>query len=331
MRAVAKARANIALVKYWGKRNAALNTPARGSLSVTLDALVTETSVELVEGDRDELVFDGAPGSGSDLDRVSRFLDLIRERAKNSKRARIVTSSTFPSASGLASSASGFAALAVASLRAYGLSLTPREVSILARRGSGSAARSIFGGFVRMHAGERNDGTDAFAEPIEGTHLELHAAIAVFRSDRKKVASGVAMEWTRERSPYYEAWLATVERDLAEAEDALKRSDFSKLGEVAEGNCLAMHACVMAARPGIFYFCPSTLWAIDRIRSLRTVGVPVFFTIDAGPHLVAFTTRASLRQVAAALEEHPDIDRVIRSEIGGPAELVDGGHEGRGA
>jgi diphosphomevalonate decarboxylase len=325
-KAIATACANIALVKYWGKRDEKLNLPRKGSLSVTLDALRTITEVELLPltdpSACDALMLDSEPTSGKKLERVSRFLDLVRETAKSTRRARVVSSNTFPAASGLASSASGFAALAVAAARAYGLDPDARSLSLLARRGSGSAARSIFGGIVRMHAGTLEDGSDAFAEPFIGAKLELHSAIAVAVRREKAVGSTEGMELTRMTSPYHSAWLDTIDRDLADAEDALRTGDIDKLANVVEASCLAMHANAMAARPGLLYFSGATLWAIERIRALRRTGTPVFFTVDAGPHVVAFTLEAHLGQVKAALKEHADFVDVVSSPVGEDAHLV---------
>lgn len=315
MRAVATARANIALVKYWGKRDDALNLPARGSLSLTLEALATRTSVSLLSSSAsaDELLLDGVAQTGKPVQRISQFLELVRASAGSSFFARVESTNTFPTAAGLASSASGFAALAVAAAGAYGLSLSPKELSILARRGSGSAARSIFGGFARMGL--------EYAEPITDAKLELVAAIAVARAKSKDIGSTDGMKHTASTSPYHDAWLAQVDRDLAAAADALANGDFAALARITEGSCLAMHADAMAARPGILYFQPVTLWAIARVRSLQKAGVPVFFTIDAGPHLVAFTTAEALETVRAALSEHEDIANVLVSRPGGPAAL----------
>lgn len=311
MRAVATARANIALVKYWGKRDDALNLPARGSLSLTLDALATRTQVELHDGPEDTLFLDGAEQTGRPVQRISKFLDLVRAQVNTTVRARVTSVNAFPTAAGLASSASGFAALAVASTRAYGLTLAPRELSILARRGSGSAARSIFGGFVKMGM--------EFAQPVEGVKLELCAAIAVAKAKSKDVGSTDGMKHTAATSPYHLAWLEQVELDLLRAERALLLGDFNALAEVTEGSCLAMHADAMAARPGILYFGPVTLWAISRVRALRAEGVPVFFTVDAGPHLVAFTTMEALPRVTQELSAHEEIAQVITARSGGPA------------
>jgi diphosphomevalonate decarboxylase len=313
MRSVATARANIALVKYWGKRDDAFNLPARGSLSLTLDALSTRTLVELHDGPEDTLFLDGTEQTGRPVQRISKFLDIIRAAVQTTVRARVTSVNAFPTAAGLASSASGFAALAVAASHAYALKLTPRELSILARRGSGSAARSIFGGFVKMGM--------EYAEPIERAQLELCAVIAVAKAKQKEIGSTDGMKHTAATSPYHLAWLDQVDLDLLRAERALIVGDFNTLADVTEGSCLAMHADAMAARPGILYFGPVTLWAISRVRALRAEGVPVFFTVDAGPHLVAFTTLEALPRVKQELEAHPEIAQVITARTGGPAAI----------
>ncbi|MCK6551799.1 diphosphomevalonate decarboxylase [Myxococcota bacterium] len=322
-KATATACANIALVKYWGKRDAALNLPARGSLSATIDALKTHTTVEVIDAPEDELYLDGEKKSGRAVARITRHVDLVRAATGRRERVRVTSTNSFPTAAGLASSASGFAALAVGASRALGHHATPSELSVLARRGSGSAARSIFGGFVRMYAGTRDDGTDAFARPMDGVHVELAAAIAVARAKEKEIGSTDGMDHTAATSPYHDEWLTQVDRDLDACEAALRAKDFDALAAVTEGSCLAMHADAMASRPGIIYFQPVTLWAIARVRALRAEGVPVFFTIDAGPHVVAFTEPAHLERVRAALSAHAEIDQVLTSHLGGPAHVVE--------
>lgn len=313
----ASARANIALVKYWGKRDVPLNLPETGSLSLTLDALETRTRVDLVAGaDEDTLHLDGAPAPEKARARVSRFLDRVRAATGRSERAAVASENSFPTAAGLASSASAFAALAKAAADAYGLDASPRALSILARRGSGSAARSVFGGFARMNAGTRPDGEDAYAEPVEDARITLSAAIAVADAGEKAVGSTDGMERTRATSPYHAAWVRQVERDLEAAQAALREGDFERLAPVVEGSCLAMHADAMAARPGVIYVRAATLWALERVRGLRAAGTPVCFTIDAGPHVVAFTPPEHLAAVAAALGEHPEVKTVLTSPPG---------------
>jgi diphosphomevalonate decarboxylase len=317
--------ANIALVKYWGKREPSLNLPETGSLSLTLDALRTTTELELIDGPADEMLLDGVRQTGRALERVSSFLEVARaectDPALRRARARVVSNNSFPSAAGLASSASGFAALAVAANAAYRLGRDRTALSALARRGSGSAARSIFGGYVRMNSGAQPDGSDAAAHPIEGIKLELSAAIVVGKAEEKAVSSTDGMEHTRKTSPFHEAWVRQVERDLVAAEEALASSAIMRLSEIVEANCLAMHADAMAARPGVIYFSPLTLWAIERVRELRSVGTPVMFTVDAGPHVVAFAPPAEIGWIGAALAAHPGVDRIILSHAGGPATI----------
>lgn len=325
----ARSCANIALVKYWGKRDAALNLPAAGSLSLTLGSLITETTVVYDGGlARDEMTLDGQPASEAVRAKTSQWLELVRamvrERGGRPRFARVESANHFPTASGLASSASGFAALAVAATKAAGLELSARELSILARRGSGSAARSIFGGFVRMHAGAAADGSDCFAEPLLAPALcEVRMLIAVVGAGAvKEHSSRDAMDHTAETSPYYAAWLAQVPRDLRAAERALAEGDLPELGALAEANALAMHASAIAARPGIIYWQPATLALLAKVRELRRAGVPAWATMDAGPHVKVLTDSTHAAQITVELAAVPGCSRVLRSEAGPGAMVV---------
>lgn len=322
----ARACANIALVKYWGKRDARLNLPAAGSLSLTLDALVTTTQVTFDPAlTRDELVLDGAAAGPGELLRTSEFLDLVRAAAHIATRARVVSKNAFPTASGLASSASGYAALAVAATRAAGVALSPRALSILARRGSGSAARSVFGGFVRMHAGRSDDGSDAFAEPLGSPLTEqVRMVIAIVGGGAAKShGSRDAMDHTAATSPLYRAWLELVPRDLAAAEAALAAGDLEQLGTIAEANALAMHASAIAARPAVIYWQPATLAALAEVRARRAAGLAAWATMDAGPHVKVLTTAGDAAAVAQALRGVPGVTDVAIAAAGGPAAIVD--------
>lgn len=318
----ARACANIALVKYWGKRDAALNLPAAGSLSLTLAGLVTETTVAFDPSlESDELVLDGAPAAA---DRITPFLDLVREAAQVTAHARVRTRNDFPTASGLASSASGFAALALAATRAAGLPLDARALSILARRGSGSAARSIFGGFARMYAGTRDDGSDAFATPIESPLADrVRMVIAIVGGGAPKThGSRDAMDHTAATSPFYAAWVALVPHDLEAAEAAIERGDLQALGEITEANALAMHASAIAARPAVVYWQPPTLAALAAVRELRARGHAAWATMDAGPHVKVLTTAGDAEAVARALATVPGVTDTIISTAGGPATVI---------
>lgn len=323
--ATARACANIALVKYWGKRDAARNLPAAGSLSLTLGALITETTVELDPVLRaDELVLDDAPARPTDVARISAFLDLVRAEAQISTRARVRTRNEFPTASGLASSASGYAALAVAATSAAGVAMSPRALSMLARRGSGSAARSIYGSFVRMHAGHADDGSDAFAEPVASRLADrVRMVIAIVGGGAPKThGSRDAMEHTAATSPYYRAWLDLVPGDLAAAEGALAAADLAALGAIAEANALAMHASALAARPAIVYWQPATLALLAEVRALRARGVGAWATMDAGPHVKVLTSIDEADAVATALRAVPGTTEVLVSGPGSAASVI---------
>jgi diphosphomevalonate decarboxylase len=313
----ARAGANFALIKYWGKADARLNVPAVGSISITLDALFTDTQVELdAELPRDELVLDNRRRD-EDLGKISACLDLLRRRAGVATRARVTSRNNFPTGAGLASSASGFAALVLAAEAALGLALTPRERSIVARQGSGSAARSVFGGFVEMHAGTASDGSDSFAEPLLGAaEWPLEVVIAVTAKGEKEVDSRSGMTRSATSSPYYPAWVAGQSADLAGARAAIRARDFAALAELAEHNCMKMHAAALAARPPLVYWNGATIECLHSVRRLRVAGVPVFFTIDAGPQLKAVCAPGARNDVEGALREVPGVLELLTSGLG---------------
>ncbi|NND59937.1 MAG: diphosphomevalonate decarboxylase [Gammaproteobacteria bacterium] len=321
--ATAIAHPNIALVKYWGKRDAALNLPAVGSISITLDTLATTTSVQFDSDlDRDTLSLDGQ-SSETSLGRVSACLDLLRARAGVDTRAAVSTSNNFPTGAGLASSASGFAALVTAADAALSLDLPPQTRSILARQGSGSAARSIFGGYVEMHLGKASDGSDCFAEPLlDAPDWPMTVTVAVVSKTSKKVGSTEGMELTRHTSPYYDAWVAGQSADLDEARSAIEARDFDKLAEISEHSCLKMHALAAAARPGLVYLQGPTLEAMHRVRALRASGCGVFFTIDAGPQLKAISLPEHRGQVTSALADIDGVVEILQSGLGEGARVV---------
>jgi diphosphomevalonate decarboxylase len=318
----ARAGANFALIKYWGKADARLNVPAVGSISITLDALWSETTVELDSKLRaDEFSLNGR-SRPEEQSKVSACLDLLRTRAGVTARARITSRNNFPTAAGLASSASGFAALVTAGAAALGLTMSARERSIVARQGSGSAARSIFGGFVEMHAGIAADGLDSFAEPLlEASAWPLEVVIAVTATGEKEVGSRSGMARSATSSPYYAAWVAGQPGDLAIARAAIAARDFATLAEVAEHNCLKMHAAAIAAQPPLVYWNGATVECLHAVRKLRADGVPVFFTIDAGPQVKAVCAPGARPLVEAALRDVPGVVELLTSRLGPGAEL----------
>ena len=321
LQASASAGSNIALVKYWGKRDSVLNLPATGSLSITLDALVTETTVIAASrAGADRLIINEQE---ADPDRVSPFIDLFRAIAGTEQRFVVESSNSFPTAAGLASSASAFAALAVAMDAALGLELTAERLSEMARRGSGSAARSIYGGFVEMQRGQRDDGRDATAHALASVdHWPLRVVVAVTSTQAKSVSSTKGMNHTVASSAYYPAWVEQVEQDLERARTAIAARDFTGLAEVSEASALAMHASAMAARPGVIYFAPATLACIQAVRGLRDNGCAVFFTVDAGPQLKAVCLPEDEAIVADTLARVPGVQRLIRTGLGEGARRI---------
>jgi diphosphomevalonate decarboxylase len=318
----ARARSNIALVKYWGKADSRLNLPAVGSISITLEALWSDTTVELDVALRaDELTLNDQHRP-EQLARVTACLDILRGLARVSTRARVSSRNSFPTGAGLASSASGFAALVAAAAAALELELSPRELSILARRASGSAARSIFGGFVEMHVAQRADGTDSFAEPLlRADEWPLEVIVAITATHEKDVSSGSGMTRSAESSPYYRAWVDSHPADLAAARSAIAARDFGALGEVAETNCLKMHAAAIAATPPLLYWNGATVECLNRVRTLRTEGCPVFFTIDAGPQVKAICAPEAARAVRAALADVPGVLDTLVTGLGPGVEV----------
>ncbi|MEW5851127.1 MAG: diphosphomevalonate decarboxylase [Myxococcota bacterium] len=307
--AEAYAHTNIALVKYWGKRDAALNLPAVGSLSLTLDRYGTQTAVTLdASASEDTFTLNDTPQAGTPLLKVSRFLDLVRERTGRQERARVVSRNDVPTAAGLASSASAFAALAVASAEAFGWDADAGTLSALARRGSGSAARSLFGGFVRLNKGVKPDGSDCVASPIPaGDGWPVRLVVASCAAGAKDVASTDGMTLTEKTSPYFQAWVDTHEADMAAAEAAILRRDLPALGEVMEHSTLKMHASGMAARPGVLYWRGVTVDAAHAVVALRKRGTGAWFTMDAGPHVKVLCAAADADNVASTMRQVPGV------------------------
>ncbi|RMF54452.1 MAG: diphosphomevalonate decarboxylase, partial [Calditrichaeota bacterium] len=216
MKATAIAHANIALVKYWGKRDIKLNLPAVGSISMTLRDLFTQSSIFFSEEfSEDILILNGQPAGEVERRRVSSFLDIFRDLSGVRMCAKVESHNNFPTGAGLASSASGFAALTIAASAALGLELSSEKLSILARQGSGSAARSIYGGFVEMKKGELPDGSDAYAIQLyDENYWNLDMLILITSEEEKEISSTRGMKLTAETSPYYSAWVQSSEDDL---------------------------------------------------------------------------------------------------------------------
>jgi diphosphomevalonate decarboxylase len=313
------AYSNIALAKYWGKADALRNLTAVPSLSLTLAALRTTTSVRFDPTfARDEFILAGESSTGRPLERVVKLLDAVRDEAGLEERARVESVNDFPTAAGLASSASGFAALAMAASRAAGLESSLEQVSALARAASASAARSVYGGYVAL--GARAE----FAERVrEGGSFPLEMLVAVTVAGPKATASTDGMGHTRDTSPYYPAWVAAAPAVYAEIRRAVEASDFDALGPAMEHSALSMHASMLAARPALIYFAPATLRVMERVRAYRAAGGRAYFTMDAGPHVKVLVEPSAAGELQLELGKVEGVSAVLRSTAGPDASWVD--------
>lgn len=322
MRATAVAHPNIALVKYWGKQDSRRNLPAVGSLSITLDGLRTRTRVAFDDGlDADTVALDGQT-RGQAGERVTACLTRFRELTGIRTCARVESESNFPVAAGLASSASGFAALVAATDAAAATGLERLALARLAGSASGSAARSLYGGFVRLDlpgAGDEDISLTPLAEPAD---WPLQVVIAITDPGPKPVGSTAAMLATEATSPYYRVWVQQQEPDLDEAAAAVAGRDFERLAGVSEFSCLKMHALTLSARPGIVYWKPATLACLQTVRELRAAGHGTFFTVDAGPQVKAVCLPDAAEPVAEALATVPGVTGILRAGLGGAPEVA---------
>lgn len=314
----AEACANIALAKYWGKSDKGDNLTAVPSLSLTLDALRTRTEVEFVDGaEIDRVYIKGEELSGRPAKRVIDLLDRIRAQGKEKRRAIVTSHNNFPTAAGLASSASGFAALALSAASAAGLPLDPGRLSSEARQGSASAARSLFGGFVELGA-EADE-----AKPLHPPdHWEVAMVVAVIASGPKPVGSTSGMLHTKETSPYYPAWEKCAPEVFARVKLGVHNRDFRMVAEAMEHSTRLMHATMITSLPPVLYLKGTTVELMHEVEARRKAGHQVAYTMDAGPNVKVLTTFAELEATRDFLSKFPGVERVIVCRPGPPASLL---------
>ncbi len=276
---------NIALCKYWGKRDSELNLPVTSSLSVSLGDKGAFTTVQEITAQKDLIFLNDTamPLTSNFGQRLVAFLDLFRPSPEI--RYQVFSQMNIPLAAGLASSACGAAALVLALDRLYAWDLEKTSLSILARIGSGSAARSIWNGFVEWQVGVKEDGMDSHGLPLNFTWPALRVGLLLLHSQPKFLSSREAMQRTLKTSQLYAAWPEQVKTDMHKLKAAIANRDFHQLGAVAEANALAMHATMMSSWPPIIYSQPQTLAAMHKIWQLRAEGLPIYFTQDAGANL----------------------------------------------
>ena len=317
-RVLARAYSNIALIKYWGKAAGAGNLPATPSISLALRELATETEVERSDSDEDQLILNGLPAAAEAVHRVREYLNYWREIKLLSGFFLIRSRSNFPTGAGLASSASGFASLTSALSGFSDREMGTKELSRLARRGSGSAARSITGGLSALPLGKN----PAARLLLPADEIPWGMVVVVIADAAKEISSRQGMKIVKESSPYYSAWVELTSRDYRRMLKVIRNQDFIHMGELAEANALAMHSCMIASRPSLFYWSVSTVQITSAVWEWRKQGLQVFFTIDAGPNVVLIGKLQELPEIAARARTLPGVARVIPSAPGGGAEVL---------
>ncbi len=302
-RGTAFAPSNIALCKYWGKRDAVLNLPVNSSLSISLGHLGTQTELRLCNGagGPPAVHLNGQlqPSDSPFAKRITSFLDLFLPSLGN-VHLEVRTENNIPTAAGLASSASGFAALVMALDHLAGWGLDKKQLSLLARLGSGSAARSVYDGFVQWHAGSNPDGSDSFAEKLPNDWKIFRIGILEISDARKPVGSREGMNRTVATSELYKSWPPQAAVDLETIRNAIDTHDFKTLGKTAERNALSMHATMLAAWPPLLYLQPETIEQIHKVQQVRAEGLNVYLTIDAGPNIKLLFLEKDEEAVTAA-------------------------------
>ncbi|OHP65433.1 diphosphomevalonate decarboxylase [Staphylococcus sp. HMSC062A01] len=312
----ARAHTNIALIKYWGKADESLIIPMNNSLSVTLDRFYTETRVTFDETlTEDQLILNGEAVNAKESAKIQRYMEMIRKEAGISEHALIESENFVPTAAGLASSASAYAALAGACNEALQLGLSDKDLSRLARRGSGSASRSIYGGFAEWEKGHDDESSFAHRVEADGWENELAMIFVVINNKSKKVSSRSGMSLTRDTSRFYQYWLDNVEPDLKETKEAIAQKDFKRMGEVIEANGLRMHATNLGAQPPFTYLVPESYNAMRIVHECREAGLPCYFTMDAGPNVKVLIEKKNQQAIVNKFLQEFDQSQIITSDI----------------
>lgn len=321
-KATAIAPVNIALIKYWGKKNPVLRLPENNSIAVNQSNLTTTTTVEFsLTFNEDRVVMNTKAVQGKKLSRAIKHLDRIRERAGIEIRAKVVSQNNFPTSAGLASSASGFAALTLAGAKAAGLDLSEKELSILARQGSGSACRSVPDGFVEWNAGESS--VTSYAHSLyPPDYWDLAILAVVVEAGEKDVSSTEGHQRAGE-NPFLQARLARIDEKIKALKSYLAQKDFQGFGELVEAEALELHAIMLTSTPSLLYWLPATIRIMRCVKQWREEGMESYFTIDAGPHLHIVCRDEDTQELTARLKQVEGVKDVIVNQPAKGARLSD--------
>lgn len=321
MKIGARAHTNIALIKYWGKRDEALRIPYNSSLSLTLSEFYTDTWLEPADQDEfwlnNELLSIKNPGA----QRSFHLLDELRQLAHSKQTFKVTSFNHVPTAAGLASSASAFSALVVAANQTLGLTLSQREQSRYARHGSGSACRSIFGGYVTWLAGNSDETSFAVPTP-EQPKWPLRILAVIVHHQPKKISSTRGMALTEHTAPFFKTWVQQAEHELLALRQAMANDDFTLFGQIAEHNALSMHATTLNANPSFTYWTPETLIVWQEVQQLREEGIEVYLTLDAGPNPKLLVLEKNLKLVQQRLTSSLPQAEILSSTVGPQAQVL---------
>jgi len=322
MKGSAIANSNIAFVKYWGKTDPHLFIPTRSSLSMTVDKLNTHTTVEFSKDyEKDIAYISGILQGGKPLLKIIRHLDNLRKYANTNLKAKVVSNNNFPRGAGLASSASGFAALTVAGCAALGLELDEKELSILSRQGSGSSSRSIKGGYVHWLSGKTSEESYAL-QLYDENYFDLRDIVAIVKPEEKKVSSRIGMAMSIETCPFYDSFVRISSINIKKIKEDLAEKDFKKIGETIEFESFLLHSVMMTTKPPLIYWSPTTVRIINEIQSWREEGIEAYKTIDAGPNVHVITLPEYAREVEKRLNQIEGVINTIHNRPGGDARAV---------
>ncbi|NHK30606.1 MAG: diphosphomevalonate decarboxylase [Asgard group archaeon] len=322
-KSTAIAHSNTALIKYWGKQNEKLVIPMNNSISLTTSALTTTTTVEFSQKfSGDIFILNEQLQNGKAKDRVINHLNLIRDLTNSKLRAKVISKNNFPTASGLASSASGFAALTLAACSSLNLKKNKKELSMISRRGSGSSCRSIYGGYVEWVKEDENG--DSFAIQIADENwFDIRDIVVVLKAPKRKINTRDAMKLSMKTSPYYKSRIENIDEQLLKIRKAIKEKNFTLLGETTEIDCLNLHFITMTSKPTQIFWTPDTLKIMLLVAELRENGIEAYYTIDTGANLHVLTLPKFEKKVIEALKQVKNIEQIIRSEPGSDACLIE--------
>ena len=318
-RVQSRAFANIALCKYWGKMPGRGNLPATSSISLALDKLMTVTVASALPKGPDQFYIDTKRVDPDSRKKLSAYLDLWRQHKYIEGHFKIESANSFPTASGLASSASGYAALTLALSGFAKRSICTKGLTRLSRMGSGSSARSVTGGLSKI-ARAKNPNAELI---LPAEKIPWGMVIAVVEAGKKTVGSSAGMELSRRKSPYYEDWLKQSAKDYRAMLAAIGKMDFTSIGEICEANALSMHACMIATRPALVYWNDTTVRLIHTASQMRAKGLETYCTIDAGPHVAFLIKREDLSRLKRRISKVFGVKKAIECYPAENARILD--------